>query len=66
MIANNTRYRFRVSEERVQRFCVGDTVIFKDPEGVPAKEKKKCLRSFQTKKCGWHCKGEESSKFLSS
>jgi len=39
MIANNTRYRFRVSEERVQRFSVGDTVIFKDPEGVPAKEK---------------------------
>jgi len=40
MIANNTRYRFRVSEERVQRFSVGDTIIFKDPEGVPAKEEK--------------------------
>jgi len=37
--ANNTRHRFRVSEERVQRVSVGDTVIFKDPEGVPAKEK---------------------------
>ena len=47
MIANNTRYRLRVSEERVQRFSVGDTVIFKDPEGVPAKEKKNAKDPFK-------------------
>ena len=47
MIANNTRYRFRVSEERVQRFSVGDTVIFKDPEGVPAKEKQNAKDPFK-------------------
>lgn len=41
-IANSTRYRFHVSEERVQWFSVGDSVIFKEPYGLPAKEKKEC------------------------
>ena len=39
MIANNTRHRFRVSEERIARFSVGKVVLFKDPENVPAKPK---------------------------
>ena len=41
MIANNTRHRFRVSEERIARFSVGEVVLFKDPENVPAKAKAK-------------------------
>lgn len=47
MIANNTRCRFRVSEERVQRYSVGDTVIFKDPVGLPAKEKNNAKDPFK-------------------
>ena len=31
VIAINTRHRFRVSEERIARFAVGEVVIFKDP-----------------------------------
>ena len=37
MIAINTRHRFRVSGERIARFSVGEVVIFKDPENIPAK-----------------------------
>lgn len=47
MIANNTRHRFRISDERVQRFSVGDEVIFKNPESVPAKEKKNAKDPFK-------------------
>jgi len=47
MIANNTRHRFRVSEERIARFSVGEVVLFKDPENVPAKTKKDAKDPFQ-------------------
>jgi len=49
MIANNTRYRFCVSEERVQRFSVRDIdmVIFKDPKGVRAKAKQHAKDPFK-------------------
>ena len=46
-IANNTRHRFRVSEERIARFSVGEVVLFKDPENVPAKTKKDAKDPFQ-------------------
>ena len=49
MIANNTRHRFRVSEERIARFSVGEVVLFKDPENVPAKTKKDAKDPFQVR-----------------
>jgi len=49
MIANNTRHRFRVSEERIARFSVGEVVLFKDPENVPAKAKKNAKDPFQAR-----------------
>ena len=49
MIPNNTRHRFRVSDERVARFSVGEVVLFKDPENVPAKTKKDAKDPFQVR-----------------
>ena len=49
MIANNTRRRYRVSEERVQRFSVGDIVIFKDPDNEPSKVKKHAKDPFKAR-----------------
>ena len=61
MIAINTRHRFRVSGERFARFSVGEVVIFKDPENITAKNKKKCKRSFQGEKRFGRCEREKSS-----
>ena len=44
-----TRHRFRVSEERIARFFVGEVVFFKDPENVPAKTKKDAKDPFQVR-----------------
>lgn len=49
MIANNTRRRFRVSDERVPRFSVGEVVFFKDPDSKPAKVKKNAKDPFKVR-----------------